>query len=99
MAEIIPLLATAAQTLTVRLGDQPCAIDVYQKTSGMFVDLYVNGALIVGGVAARNGVRMVRDTYLGFIGDIAFVDTQGTDDPQAAGLGTRWVLSYLPVGE
>lgn len=95
MTQIIPLLATPSQTLSVRLGAQACRVHVYQKTTGLFLDLYVNDTLVVGGVIARNGARIVRDAYLGFVGDLAFSDTQGAEDPQYAGLGTRWVLAYV----
>lgn len=94
MSQVIPLLATNSQTLSVRLGGQPCKVHVYQKSTGLYLDLYVADSLLVGGVVCRNGVRLVRDAYLEFVGDLAFVDTQGTDDPEASGLGTRWILAY-----
>jgi len=94
MTQTIPLLATPSQTLSVRLGGQSCVIHVYQVSTGLYVDLYRSDELIVGGVVARNGVRLVRDAYFGFAGDLAFVDTQGTSDPEASGLGTRWILAY-----
>ena len=53
----------------------------YENINPVFVDLYVNDALIIGGVLARNETRIVRDAYLGFVGDLAFVDTQGSADP------------------
>lgn len=99
MTLIVPTLATASQTLSVRLGGQPCAIDIEQKSTGLYLSLYVNDVLIIGGVLCRDGVRIVRDAYLGFIGDLAWVDTQGYEDPQAAGLGSRWILTYLAAGE
>lgn len=49
----------------------------------------------MAGVLCRNRVYLVREAYLGFRGDLAFVDTAGNDDPQYAGLGTRWPLLYL----
>ena len=39
--------------------------------------------------------RIVRDLYLGFVGDLCFMDTQGTTDPVSPGLGLRYVLVYL----
>lgn len=53
----------------------------YQNVNPVFVDLYVNDALIIGGVIARNNKQIVRNSYLGFIGDIAFTDLQGSSDP------------------
>ncbi len=95
MTAIVPLLATPSQTLSVRLGGQACKVHVYAKATGVYLDLYAADVLVVGGVACRNGVRVVRDAYLGFTGDLAFVDTQGDEDPQYAGLGSRWILSYV----
>lgn len=66
------------------------------QVSTIYVDLYVNDSLIIGGVLARNNNLIVRDAYLGFVGDVYFVDTQGDLDPQVAGLGSRWVLVYNP---
>jgi hypothetical protein len=42
---------------------------------------------------------MVRETYLGFIGDLSFTDTQGTSDPVYTGLGSRFVLLYLEASD
>lgn len=96
---VVPLRAVPAQVLTINLANQSCRIVVQQKATGLFVDLYVNDALIIGGVIGRNADRMVRDAYLGFIGDLAWLDTQGADDPEASGLGTRWQLLYLEVAD
>lgn len=96
MALVIPLQPVPLQTVSVQLEGQSARIRVAQKSIGMFLDLYVLDALIVGGVACRNDDRIVRNAYLGFVGDLAFVDTQGEDDPEASGLGSRWILVYFP---
>lgn len=59
---------------------------VYENTNPVFLDLYVNDALIVGGVICRSNTRLVRDAYLGFVGDLAVMDTLGRDDPQGVPL-------------
>jgi hypothetical protein len=98
---IVPLQAVASQTVSVILNQQACTINVYQKTvttntviPSVYLDLYVNGVLIIGGVVCENLNVIVRDAYLGFIGDLAFLDTQGSDDPYYTGIGTRWFLAY-----
>lgn len=91
----IPIQPVPAQTVSVTLGSQPCAITIYQKSTGLFLDLAVNDAPIVTGVLCHNLVKIVRDAYLGFTGDLAFLDTQGTDDPTYDGLGGRYLLLYL----
>lgn len=91
---VIPLDPTPSQTITTNVGGQRVRLNVFQKAPGLFVDVYVNDALIIGGVLARNLVKIVRSAYLGFIGDLFFYDTQGTADPDYTGLGGRFVLLY-----
>ena len=95
MNQTIPINAVPSQALKVVLGGQICTINIYQKSTGLFLDLYVNDALIIGGALCLNGVNIVRDAYLGFVGDLVFSDTQGADAPVYTGLGSRWLLFYL----
>jgi hypothetical protein len=65
----------------------------------MFLDLYTTDAnnvtrLVIGGVLCQDRNRLVRNSYLGFSGDLAFVDSQGIADPLPSGLGSRWLLTY-----
>lgn len=67
----------------------------------VFVDVYLNGSLLIGGVLARQGVRIVRDAYFGFVGDLVWYDsdpdpTIGPIDPFYQGIGTRFQLTYWP---
>lgn len=109
MPQIIPLRPLPAQTVTVNLNNQACTITVSQKSTGMFIDLYVDDSLIIGGVICQNENVIVRDAYLGFSGDLAFVDMQSLGnllvgaDPVYTGLGTQFLLYYflpseLPAG-
>lgn len=97
--QTIPLLDTYAQTFKVTLGGQPCQIDLRQKSTGMYLNLTVNDAPIVTGVACSNLARMVRGAYLGFEGDLVFFDSQGDSDPSSPGLGSRYLLQYLEASE
>lgn len=99
MPQIVPLNATPSQELTVGLNGQSCQIAVYQKSRGLFLDLYVNDGPIIAGVLCLNMNRIVRDLYFGFLGDLAFVDTQGSADPVYTGLGARFQLVYLAPSE
>jgi hypothetical protein len=97
--QIIPIAATPSQKLTILLGGQNCQIKVYQKTTGVYLDLAVNDSPIVSGVVCRDRVAIVRDTYLGFTGDLSFFDTQGTSDPSYTGFGARFQLVYLEASD
>lgn len=97
--QIIPLAAVASQTLKVVLAQQNCVLNVYQKSTGLYLDVILEGDTILAGVLTRDRVLCVRQSYLGFVGDLAFMDTQGTEDASFEGLGTRWVLMYLEASD
>ena len=97
--KIIPLTATPSQTLTALLSSQNCKINIYEKTTGVYLDLLVNNSPIIQAVLCLDRVRVVRETYMGFIGDLSFVDTQGTSDPTNSGFGTRFQLIYLEASD
>lgn len=62
-----------------------------------FIDLYVNAQPVVLGTRCMDRNLIVRDSYLGFVGDLTFIDLQGTEDPNPSGLGNRWILTYWSV--
>lgn len=95
----IPLQAVPSQSLSVLLDQQNCQINVYQKSTGLFLDLSVNDVSIVSAVICRDRTLMVRQAYKGFSGDLCFADSQGTNDPDYTGLDGRYVLVYLEKGD
>jgi hypothetical protein len=95
--QIVPITAVASQSFTVQLNGQQCQINLYEKASyGLFCDLFVNGTQILSAMICLNCVGLVRQPYLGFIGQLAFIDTQGSTDPTYTGLGSRYILTYTP---
>lgn len=101
--QIVPLQPVPSQAVNVNLDGQVSTIAVYQTDRGLFLDLYVANILIIGGVICENLNRIVRDLYLGFSGDLAFIDNQGSTDPVYTGLGpttsARYSLAYLSADE
>lgn len=97
--QIVPLQPVPSQTVIVALGGQSCSLNVYQRSTGLYCDLSSNGVVILTGVPCLQANKIVRDLYLGFAGDLAFFDTQGTDDPVFSGIGSRWFLFYLEVSD
>ncbi|MHA8126950.1 phage baseplate plug family protein [Klebsiella pneumoniae] len=51
------------------------------------------------GVLCLNCVYLVRYKYLGFSGDLVFVDSKGTADPYYDEIGTRFKLYYATSSE
>lgn len=90
----IPLVAVPSQTLATQLGQQSCRIAVFQKSTGLYLNLYAGGKAIALGVLCRDRVWLVRDAYLGFTGDLCFIDTRGTQDPDYTGLADRFELVW-----
>ena len=97
--QIIPLQPIPNQTLTVNLDGQICQLNVYQLGASLYIDVLVNNVLIIGGVICENLNRIVRSLYLGFQGDLAFIDGQGSSDPVYTGLGSRYSLAYVEADE
>jgi hypothetical protein len=92
--QIIPVQDIYNQTFNTVLGGQPCTLNVYQKSTGLFMDVLLNGAAVCTGVICQNLNLIVRAAYTGFVGDLYWQDTQGSDDPSSPGLGSRYQLVY-----
>lgn len=97
--QTVPVQALPNQTMQIVLGSQSVTLNVYQLSTGLFMDVLVGSNLIIGGVICENLNRIVRDLYLGFAGDLIWFDTQGTSDPIYSGLGARWLLIYLSTSD
>lgn len=98
---IVPTIAAPSQSLTVQLDGQSVGLNIYQKNTGMFMDVYVNNAAIITGVICEDRNRIVRDAYLGLVGDFSWVDSQGVSDPtyDQIGPGGRFFLAYFEAAE
>lgn len=92
--QLIPLTQVASQSFTILLGQQQCAINIYQLSTGLYCDVVVDQVNIVTAMLCLNLVGLVRSAYLGFSGQLGFLDTQGSDNPDYSGLGTRFQLVY-----
>lgn len=99
MSDTIQIQAVPNQTIAIPEANQNCRLNIYQKTTGLFMDVLVNNAPIILGVLCEDRNRIVRDAYLGFIGDFSFFDTQGNTDPIYTGLGGRYRLLYISADE
>ena len=95
----IAIATIPSQKFSSVLGGQNCQIKVYQKSTGVFIDIAVNNSPVVSGVICRDRVKLVHQSYLGFVGDLFFADTQGVSDPDYTGFGTRYRLVYLEASD
>ena len=97
--KIIPLDSVPSQTLNVVLENQSCVIKLYQKRTGMYIDLNVDGVQVCYGGLSLNGYPLIKNTYHGFVGNLMFVDQVGTDAPDYTGLGSSFLLYYITSGD
>lgn len=97
--QIVPMISVPSQNFSAVLAGQNCKIKAYQKTTGFFLDISVSGTPLLSGALCQDRVRLVRQAYLNFVGDLSFIDTQGFDPPRYEGLGTRWILMYLEASD
>lgn len=94
--QIVPAQAIPNQGLQVTLGGQSVALSIYQTNYGLYMNIISNGSPVVYGVLCENVNRIVRDSYLGFTGDMIWYDTTGGGaDPIYTGIGTQFILIYL----
>lgn len=96
----VPIQAVPNQQIQVQLDNQAVTLNIYQQAYGLYVDVLVGNSPIIQGVIAQDRNRIVRDAYLGFIGDFVFIDLQAAagqygEDPIYTGLNTQFVLLYL----
>jgi len=97
---IVPLAQVPNQSRLVSLNSQNCQFNVYQKSTGLFMDILLekNGAMapILSGVLCRNQCPLVMTSYLGFVGELMWVDTFSTNmDPVYTGFSAQFQLMYL----
>lgn len=90
----IPLATTASQTLNVVLNQQLIRLDIYQRSTGLYMNVWLDDTMVVAGAICQNLNPVVHADYLGLGGDFVFVDTQGSDDPTYDGLSGRYVLIF-----
>jgi hypothetical protein len=95
----IPIYPNPSQEMSINLGGQSCTLRIYTRSTGVYMDVLKNSVAVVSGALCLDRVKLIKYPALGFIGDIAFHDTQGTSDPEYTGFGTRYLLTYLEASD
>lgn len=92
---IVPTQPVPNQSFSVTLDGQQINIVLSQTDYGLFITILLANVPLITGTLCLNEEFLIQETYLGFSGEMMFVDTQGTDDPVYTGLGTRFQLAYI----
>lgn len=96
---VVPTQPVPNQTFSVVLANQQVSLAINQTDFGLFMTVNLANVPIATGLLCEDRNRMLRESYLGFVGDFQFYDLQGTDPPLYTGLGTRWLLVYLEASD
>ncbi|QNT78286.1 phage baseplate plug family protein [Entomobacter blattae] len=92
---VINLSVLSHQSVQVSLGGQNVRLVIDTKQgAGTFMDIYKDGGPVILGMQCRNRTPLVQLAYLGFVGDLAFYDMQGAEDPDYTGFGHRFILVW-----
>lgn len=97
--QIIPVGDVPSQSFNINLAGQQCQIAISTMTTGLYCSVQINNSLILGETYCANQARIIQNVYLGFQGDLVWIDTQGDSDPSSPGLGTRYLFYYLTVSD
>lgn len=97
---LVPVQAIPNQGLQVVLDNQQVSLSIYQTDYGLFMDVVSDGTPIVTGVLCENQNPIVRDAYLGFLGDFKWLDVSGNGvNPIYTGLGSQFLLVYIETSD
>ena len=94
MIYTIPLKQAPSQSVSILLDNQPCLIELRQLNGRQYLSLSLNGEVVCNSVLLVNRSRIIRAEYMGFIGELAVIDTQGDEPPQYTGWNERWLLAF-----
>lgn len=87
------------QTFRIVLAGQNCFITLRTLAGQLYFSLSIDGKSITNSTICRNGSYLVLFKYLGFVGNLMFIDSQGELDPTYDGLGSRYSLIYFEGSE
>lgn len=91
---VIPLAQLPNQTFNIDLNGQQCVFDFITRGVFMYMNLTVDGEVVVNGQICLNNTNLIQYKHLNFTGKLYFTDTQGDLDPLYYGLNDRWLLIY-----
>lgn len=91
----ITLSPVKNQIISLSLGENNCTLKLVQRESALYIDVSVDGEVVTQGVPCLYANRIIRYRWLGFPGDLFFMDTEGQNDPRWDGLGSRYLLFWL----
>lgn len=99
MALEIPLAGLTAQSLKIVLDEQSCEIVLRERLDRLYMSMVVDGVSAWNNFICFDRQNVKPHSYMPFKGGLYFIDKEGSNDPVASELGTRYFLIYYSEGE
>ena len=96
--QIIPLAQVPSQKILVTLNGQNCTLILRSLNGKQYLSLSVDSNPVFYNTLIVDRIPLKKYDYLPFVGDLASVDMQGTDDPDYKQWNTRFQLIYDSYG-
>lgn len=90
----IPVNSVPNQRVSVPLSGHQFDLDIIQRSTGLYMDVTMDGVLMIAGVLCQDRTWIIRYPIYQSPGDFAFVDQTGKNDPDYTGIGLRYLLIY-----
>lgn len=84
---VIPIQGIPNQSVSYVLGEVAYTADINTFNGGLYISVWQAGEYVLRNRALRSYAPV------GF--GLQLVDTEGTEDPEYSGLGSRWLLMGL----
>ncbi|QCE34702.1 hypothetical protein FAI40_04680 [Acetobacteraceae bacterium] len=91
---LIPLSPLPNQIFTLQLQNHLLKLHLYQRTYGLFLDLWIDNVLTLAGRLCLNNTFLLQDKAAPLNGDFIFIDSEGSEDPDYTELGSRFKLYF-----
>lgn len=91
----IPLSKSASQSMQITLNGQNCSLFLTQRDGRMYCALSVSNVSIWKSVLCHDRTPIRQFRVQKFVGNLVFVDRDGSSDPVHTGFGERYRLYYI----
>lgn len=82
-----------SQKFTVELSaSQSLTVTLETRSTGVYCTLSLGGTVIISGQLVHDRSYIIRQPYLRFPGNLFFVDTQGSSDPDLTNPDRFWLV-------
>ncbi len=91
----IPIRSIPGQMFLVVLNGQNCYFKILSRRGHLFCGLTIDETPVFDGMVCRDRLPLKQSRVQPLIGNVAFFDTEGEEDPRWKGLGTRFRFVYF----